>query len=126
MNQGQRNDRIRDLEGRGEETKGIDRKSTQEEETVLSPKAGENKVITVEGMCTRWLKNALKEWEHELEKRPDHEKASVHGKHDTATQKQCRRYMKPLFDKLEQQQVSSNILSKLSTMIGMCDKRRYR
>merc|ERR1719272_595228 len=83
-------------------------------------------VLTVEGMVTRWLKAALKEWEAELEKRADAIKASVHGKNATATQKQCRRYMKPLFEKLEAQQVSAGIVSKLASMIGHIDKLEYQ
>eukprot|EP00656_Telonema_subtile_P030407 TRINITY_DN33381_c0_g1_i1.p1 TRINITY_DN33381_c0_g1~~TRINITY_DN33381_c0_g1_i1.p1 ORF type:complete len:274 (+),score=69.95 TRINITY_DN33381_c0_g1_i1:238-1059(+) len=120
---GQRNDRIRDMEDRGDETKGIEKdmsksgKDAKEEVNVG--------IVTVEGMVMRWIKVALKDWELELEKRPDAVKASVQGKNGTATQKQCRRYMKPLFERLEAQQVSADILSKLSSMISLLDKQEY-
>lgn len=124
MDGGQRNDRLRDMEDRGDETKGIEMdlsKSAKKRESEQS-----TGVLTVEGTVARWLKTALKDWEEELEKRPDDVKASVQGKNATATQKQCRRYMKPLFEQLDSQLISADILSKLSSMIGMLDNREYQ
>jgi len=128
MNQGQRNDRVRDERGGGEETKGVAKNMNAKAiEDVGSPTSpGRITLLTVEGMVVRWIKDALKEWETTLSQKPDIEKNNVVGKNATATQKQCRRYMKPLFEMLETQKCSANILSKLATMIGLCDKRMYQ
>ena len=130
MNQGQRNDRVRDMENRGDETKGVAKNMNAKALTDGDPESptspGRVTLVTVEGMVVRWVKDALKEWEQTLEQRPDVEKNGVHGKNATATAKQCRRYMKPLFEMLENQTCSANILSKLAAMIGLIDKRRYQ
>lgn len=137
MHQGQRNDYMRDLEGRGADKAGnafdVDNEEDEvpgEPETPTGDKTSKRKMIeakdvTLEGICINWIKAALKEWEKFLEERPDAEKATVRGRADTAMQKQTRRYLKPLIELLDTQKVAGGILSSLSKMINLIDKRLY-
>ncbi len=58
------------------------------------------------------LKTMLSEWEQELNDRPDTDKRTAQGKVATATYKQCRKHIKPLF-KLLREKVYFLHLSKL-------------
>ncbi len=44
-----------------------------------------------------FFRGLLKEWEMDLNARPDHVKRTVQGKLETKTQKQAKDYMRPLF-----------------------------
>jgi len=133
MHDGQRNDLLRDIEDRGKEMKGksFDVDDDDDDEAQLdkddteTPANQEKKVVSLETIIVDWIKASLKEWERHLEARPDAEKASVRGRADTAMQKQTRRYLKLLFEKLETGTCPGDILSKLSKMINLVDKRLY-
>jgi len=137
MHKGQRNDYLRDMENRGDETKGsaydIDQHDSEEENEEAAPatpsaaekRPAKKQPTTLEGIILAWLKAALKEWERHLEERPDAMKSAVQGRSDTAMQKQTRRYLKPLFEKLDTKTCPGDMLSKLSKMINLIDKRLY-
>lgn len=44
-----------------------------------------------------FFRGLLKQWEMDLNARPDHVKRTVQGKLETKTQKQAKDYMRPLF-----------------------------
>ena len=137
MHDGQRNDFMRDIENRGKETKGsafnLDEEDKEDgaegkaddERTEEEVKETKPKTLTVEGVIIDWIKAALKEWERHLEARSDEEKAHAHGRADTAMQKQTRRYLKVLFEKLQNNTCPGDIISKVSKMINLVDKRLY-
>jgi len=131
MHEGQRNDYLRDIENRGDETKGsafdIDKADEEEEPETPTSDASRKpkKTLTLEQVIIDWIKAALKEWDRHLEARSDQVKASVHGRADTAMQKQTRRYLKLLFERLDTNTCPGDVISKLSKMINLVDKRLY-
>ena len=45
-----------------------------------------------------FFKKLLKEWQGELDARPEAERRTIKGRKDAATYKQCARYLEPLFN----------------------------
>ena len=58
---------------------------------------GEVKEMERNKLVRTFFRGLLKEWEMDLNKRPDHVKRTVQGKLETKTQKQAKDYMRPLF-----------------------------
>ncbi|CAM9462331.1 unnamed protein product [Ectocarpus fasciculatus] len=65
-----------------------------------------------------FFRGLLKEWEMDLNVRPDHVKRTVQGKLETKTQKQAKDYMRPLFKLCKQKALPDGILNNLVTMIN--------
>ncbi|CAM9627070.1 unnamed protein product [Sphacelaria rigidula] len=65
-----------------------------------------------------FFRGLLKEWEMDLNARPDHVKRTVQGKLETKTQKQAKDYMRPLFKLCKQKELPDGILNNLVTMIN--------
>jgi len=137
MHDGQRNDLLRDMENRSKETKGkaydIDNEDNDEAAETRGEKDSrkekekaekkEKKIMKLEDVMVDWIKAGLKEWERHLEARPDEVKALAVGRAATAMQKQTKRYLKLLFEKLETGTCPGDIVSKVSKMINLVDKR---
>eukprot|EP00903_Cladosiphon_okamuranus_P013877 g12909.t1 len=70
------------------------------------------------GCGRRGCRGMLKEWEMDLNQRPDHVKRTVQGKLETKTQKQAKDYMRPLFKLCKQKALPDGILNNLVTMIN--------
>lgn len=58
---------------------------------------GEVKEMERNKLVRTFFRGMLKEWEMDLNVRPDHVKRTVQGKLETKTQKQAKDYMRPLF-----------------------------
>lgn len=58
---------------------------------------GEVKEMERNKLVRTFFRGLLKEWEMDLNARPDHVKRTVQGKLETKTQKQAKDYMRPLF-----------------------------
>lgn len=58
---------------------------------------GEVKELERNKLVRTFFRGLLKEWEMDLNTRPDHVKRTVQGKLETKTQKQAKDYMRPLF-----------------------------
>lgn len=58
---------------------------------------GEVKEMERNKLVRTFFRGLLKEWEMDLNVRPDHVKRTVQGKLETKTQKQAKDYMRPLF-----------------------------
>ena len=58
---------------------------------------GEVKEMERNKLVRTFFRGLLKEWEMDLNTRPDHVKRTVQGKLETKTQKQAKDYMRPLF-----------------------------
>lgn len=71
------------------------------------------------------LKTMLNEWEQELNDRPDLEKRTAQGKVATATYKQCRKHIKPLFKLLKDKTLQSDILDPVHEICCHIQDREY-
>lgn len=66
---------------------------------------GEVKELERNKLVRTFFRGLLKEWEMDLNKRPDQVKRTVQGKLETKTQKQAKDYMRPLFKLCKQKVV---------------------
>ena len=73
-----------------------------------------------------FLKRLLAEWEAELEQRPAEVRRSLQGKVESATQKQTREAMRPLFTLLKAQQVDADILTHTLAIVQHCTTGRWK
>ena len=73
-----------------------------------------------------FLKRMLSEWEAELEQRPADVRRSLQGKVDSATQKQTRESMRPLFTLLKAQQVDADILTHTLAIVQACMRGQWK
>jgi pre-mRNA-splicing factor 18 len=71
------------------------------------------------------LKRLLKEWEYELNGRADAEKRTAQGRMQTATFKQTKNYIRPLFKLLRLRGVPEDILEPVNEIIHDLRKREY-
>ena len=72
-----------------------------------------------------FFKRCLSEWEQQLDSRPTDVKRTLQGKVASATQKQTRSYLKPLFLLLKAQQIDTDILQHLLLIAQHCQQGRY-
>ncbi|KAH7331443.1 hypothetical protein KP509_20G033500 [Ceratopteris richardii] len=72
-----------------------------------------------------FFKKLLKEWEIELEQRPEAEKRTSKGKSSVATFKQCARYLVPLFDKCKRRALPADIRQALLIVVKRCLEKDY-
>ena len=63
-------------------------------------------------LVRNYFRQLLKEWERDLDLRPDAEKATPQGRTNTKTQKQCKDYIRPLFKLCKKKDVPPSILDK--------------
>mmetsp|Transcript_11356 Transcript_11356/g.15874 ORF Transcript_11356/g.15874 Transcript_11356/m.15874 type:complete len:365 (+) Transcript_11356:142-1236(+) len=73
-----------------------------------------------------FFKRMLFEWEDELEKRDNEEKRSAKGKMDSATQKQCRQFIKPLFKILKSKSIGNDVFKHILKIVIHCESRNYK
>ena len=73
-----------------------------------------------------FFKRCLSEWEQQLDGRPTDVKRTLQGKVASATQKQTRSYLKPLFLLLKAQQLDPDILSHLLSITQHCTAGQYQ
>ena len=73
-----------------------------------------------------FFKRCLSEWEQQLDARPTDVKRTLQGKVASATQKQTRSYLKPLFLLLKAQQLDSDIRSHLLSITQHCMAGQYK
>jgi pre-mRNA-splicing factor 18 len=65
----------------------------------------------------KYLKGLLKEWEHDLEERPELEARSVAGRTESKTLKQCKDYIRPLFKLLKQRRLEAGLQTHLVKIV---------
>eukprot|EP00276_Gloeochaete_wittrockiana_P003029 CAMPEP_0184658908 /NCGR_PEP_ID=MMETSP0308-20130426/27297_1 /TAXON_ID=38269 /ORGANISM="Gloeochaete witrockiana, Strain SAG 46.84" /LENGTH=297 /DNA_ID=CAMNT_0027098263 /DNA_START=52 /DNA_END=942 /DNA_ORIENTATION=+ len=88
------------------------------------PKLDKSKMFP-QDYARAYFQRLLTDWENELNDRPDTVKKTAQGKVQTAIQKQCRRFIKPLFKLLKSRQCPKEILETLLMIIDNCEKREY-
>jgi len=72
-----------------------------------------------------FFKKILREWELELASRPSEETSTTKGKVASATHKQTRKYIRPLFKLLKARKTSSDILKQVEKIVDCCLAREY-
>lgn len=72
-----------------------------------------------------FFKRILKEWEKELEERPETEKRTQLGRAVFATYRQCARYLDPLFRMCRKKQLYDDIREALMFIVKACRNRDY-
>jgi pre-mRNA-splicing factor 18 len=73
----------------------------------------------------KFLKMQLKLWEEDLVNRPDSVKASLAGKNETKTLKQCKDYIRPLFKQLKSRQLDESLLNNLVKIVQFCKEGEF-
>lgn len=73
----------------------------------------------------KFLKMQLKLWEEDLVNRPDAVKATLAGKNETKTLKQCKDYIRPLFKQLKSRQLDESLLSNLEKIVKFCKEGEF-
>jgi pre-mRNA-splicing factor 18 len=69
----------------------------------------------------RYFKSILKQWEDDLTHRPDTIKRSAAGKNETKTVKQCKDYIRPLFQMCKRRQLEEEMQTKLFDIVVNCE-----
>lgn len=72
-----------------------------------------------------FFKRLLRLWEAELDKRPDEVKRTMKGKVASATQKQTRQYIRPLFKLLKNGEADAGIVAHIEKICSFCMDREY-
>lgn len=72
-----------------------------------------------------FLKRLLREWEEDLEARPDEVKRSSQGRMAFVLQKQAKESLKPLFKHLKRDELPADILPRLAQICGQLQDREY-
>ncbi|KAF9902482.1 mRNA splicing protein prp18 [Linnemannia zychae] len=72
-----------------------------------------------------YFKRLLREWEQDLDQRPDELKRSTPGKLATATQAQSAEYLKPFFKSLRQKSLEPDVLMRITEIAELMIKREH-
>ncbi|KAF9930351.1 mRNA splicing protein prp18 [Mortierella alpina] len=72
-----------------------------------------------------YFKRLLREWEQDLDQRPDELKRSTPGKLATATQAQSAEYLKPFFKSLRQKALEPDVLMRITEIAELMIKREH-
>ncbi|KAF9177238.1 mRNA splicing protein prp18 [Haplosporangium sp. Z 767] len=72
-----------------------------------------------------YFKRLLREWERDLDQRPDEVKRSTPGKLATATQAQSAEYLRPFFKLLRQKSLEPDVLMRITEIAELMIKREH-
>lgn len=73
----------------------------------------------------KYLKGLLKEWEHELAKRPESITRSVAGRNESKTLKQCKDYIRPLFKLLKRRKLEDGLQFHLLKIVNFAKQGEF-
>ncbi|CAJ0825854.1 8062_t:CDS:10 [Entrophospora sp. SA101] len=109
--------------------------STSKKEATIEEPALDNTPITIDliekdsdklyVLIYTFLKRLLREWEQEMNNRPDHVKRSRQGKLAAATQKQSTEYLQPFFRLLKKKSIEPDVLARVTEIASFMQKRQY-
>lgn len=120
---GQDDDDIEENEGRkikshgGRGSEGVASTTTVTTVLVLTEEERNDKPKRI----YRYFKSLLKQWEDDLTHRPDTIKRSAAGKNETKTVKQCKDYIRPLFQMCKCRQLEEEMQTKLFDIVVNCE-----
>ncbi|KAL3807517.1 hypothetical protein ACHAXA_000093 [Cyclostephanos tholiformis] len=69
----------------------------------------------------RYFKSLIKIWEEDLSRRPDSIKRSASGKNETKTLKQCKDYIRPLFQLCKRRELEDGLQNHLFNIVLHCE-----
>ncbi|KAF9113590.1 mRNA splicing protein prp18 [Mortierella sp. AM989] len=72
-----------------------------------------------------YFKRLLREWEQDLDQRPDEIKRSTAGKLATATRAQSAEYLRPFFKQLRQKSLEQDVLMRITEIAELMNKREH-
>eukprot|EP00743_Colponemidia_sp_Colp-15_P007477 GILK01008081.1.p1 GENE.GILK01008081.1~~GILK01008081.1.p1 ORF type:complete len:373 (+),score=75.64 GILK01008081.1:37-1119(+) len=97
-----------------------DHESDEEDKDLSSRLAG-----TPEEKVLLWCKKMLREWEEELQQRPEEVKRTAEGGFVTGQYRQTKRYLRPLFKSLKRRSLPADISHALDLIVSCCMERQY-
>ncbi|CAG8639581.1 4979_t:CDS:2 [Rhizophagus irregularis] len=115
--EGQRNDFMRTLE---EMDTNLDLEALKKQQDEEESRTSKKKKTTEDSVL-----RLIREWEQEMNNRPDHVKRSVQGKLSAATQKQTNEYMQPFFRTLKKKSIEPDVLARVTEITHYMQKREY-
>ena len=69
----------------------------------------------------RYFKNLIRQWEDDLSHRPDTVKRTAAGKNETKTLKQCKDYIRPLFQLCKRRELEEGLQLHLFNIVTYCE-----
>lgn len=69
----------------------------------------------------RYFKSLVRQWEDDLARRPDDVRRTAAGKNETKTLKQCRDYIRPLFQLCKRRELADDLQSHLFRIVTECE-----
>lgn len=73
----------------------------------------------------RWVRDRLKEWEQELDARPESHKRAPHGRVEIKKYKQCKDYIRPLVRLCKRKQLDTAMANSLANIIRLCNQGEF-
>ena len=73
----------------------------------------------------RYFKSLLRQWEAELNSRPDAIKRTMSGKNETKTLKQCKDYIRPLFTLCKRREIEESLQNHLFNIVLYCEQGEF-
>lgn len=73
----------------------------------------------------RYFKSLLRQWEAELNSRPDTVKRTMAGKNETKTLKQCKDYIRPLFTLCKHREIEESLQNHLFNIVIYCEQGEF-
>lgn len=112
-------------EGRDDDSDADEGKSGNKQEWDPSVHFSAMPGLSQEKIVYKFFRALVKQWESDLNKREEWEKRSAAGRKETATQKQCKDYIRPLFRMCKKKEVPFDILDKLALMVKHCEEGNF-
>ena len=73
----------------------------------------------------RYFKTLLRQWEDDLSHRPDALRRTAAGKNETKTLKQCKDYIRPLFQLCKSRQLEPDLQNHLFKIVTFCEEGEF-
>ncbi|KAG0257146.1 mRNA splicing protein prp18 [Actinomortierella ambigua] len=110
---------------KNKEKAGGDQESKQLDTSEISIKLIQKDQDKLYVLLYTYFKRRLREWEYDLDERPDEVKRSASGKMATATQAQTAEYLKPFFKQLRQKALEPDVLMRITEIAELMIKKEY-
>lgn len=114
-----------------EDQKDVNKSPTKASKSDKSTATTTTKELTQEEMndkpkrIYRYFKNLIKQWEADLANRPDEVKRTAAGKNETKTLKQCKDYIRPLFQSCKRRELEEDLQIHLFKIVNYCDEGEF-
>jgi pre-mRNA-splicing factor 18 len=116
---------IREEEDKEDQDEGIEAQLQRVQDEDPDFKKEDRPATCIEEEILFFFRKAWWEWHDELDRRPETERRTAQGRHDTATLKQTRAFLKPLFKLLQKRALGSDILKEIIQIYKHCATADY-